>query len=103
MKYSSYFSPLCTKEAACCEASGTAEMEVLSKILILAWHVAELPCADFFYPEGQKGVKAIAGIVIEKPFLNPFVAKNLKLCNDVESNPGPGGSPRKPRYIIDRD
>ena len=97
MNHYSNFSPLCTKEAACCEASGTTEMEALGKILILAWHVADLPCADFFCPEGQRGVKATMGIVIEKPFLNPFVAKTLKLCNDVESNPGPGGSPRKPR------
>ena len=84
-------------------------MEALSKILILAWHVqADLPCADFLCPEGQRG-KIIAGtvfstqVVIEKllPFFNnPFVAKSLKLCNDVESNPGPAGSPRKPRYSL---
>ena len=83
-------------------------MEALSKILILAWHVqADLPCADFLCPEGQRG-KIIAEVVfstqvvIEKllPFFNPFVAKTLKLCNDVESNPGPAGSPRKPRYSL---
>ena len=84
-------------------------MEALSKILILAWHVqVDLPCADFLCPEGQRG-KIIAGtvfstqVVIEKllPFFNiPFVAKSLKLCNDVESNPGPAGSPRKPRYSL---
>ena len=73
-------------------------MEALSKILILAWPVADLPCADFFCPEGQRGIiSAYTQVVIEKPFFNPFVAKTLKLCNDVESNPGPAGSPRKPR------
>ena len=83
-------------------------MEALSKILILAWHVqVDLPCADFLCPEGQRG-KIIAEVVfstqvvIEKllSFFNPFVAKTLKLCNDVESNPGPAGSPRKPRYSL---
>ena len=66
---------------------------------------ADLPCSDFLCPEGQRGkiiVVFSTQVVIEKllPFFNPFVAKTLKLCNDVESNPGPAGSPRKPRYSL---
>ena len=41
-------------------------------------------------------VCAFVALVIEKllPFFNPFVAKTLKLCNDVESNPGPSKGER---------
>ena len=71
-------------------------MEVVAahsdKILILAWHDYYLPCADFCCPEGQRPQ---THSVDEKPFLNPFLAKYLRLCNDIETNPGP--SPNKRR------
>ena len=63
---------------------------------ILAWHVADLPCADFFCPEGRS--QPCQDLVCEKPSRNPFLPKFLQLCNDVESNPGPdpgGGGQRR--------
>ena len=70
-------------------------MEVLSKILILAWHVyADLPCADFGCPEGRQ-----RRTVHLKPYLNPFLDSVLLLGNDIETNPGPGSSPRYVLYL----
>ena len=65
------------------------------------WHVSArfgLPCADFHCPGGLCYRNSCITLLI--PNLHPFIPKLLRLCNDVESNPGPPGSgtsPRKPR------
>ena len=83
-------------------------MESLEEI-ILAYCLdttvtSHLPCADFRYgllcPEGQKwrrrGKKSLAlPLVVEKPFRNPFLSLFLRLCNDIETNPGPPNQPRR--------
>ena len=57
----------------------------------VAWHVrAKQPCPDYLCPEGRQAS------VFVRHLAAPFVALLLRLCNDVETNPGPPPNPNSP-------
>ena len=80
-------------------------MESLEEILLAycldTTVTSHLPCADFrrWCPEGQnwrrRGKSFEEPLVVEKPFRNPFLSLFLRLCNDIETNPGPPNQPRR--------
>lgn len=81
-----------------------------SELLLADWYwFSRLPCADFWCPEGRrlimlcywKGTEKTS--VGHKAFRNPFIGLLLRLCNDIETNPGPPNPPRrrsKPRRYV---
>lgn len=74
-----------------------------NELLLADWYwFSRLPCADFWCPEGRRRLLLLCywqgtekTSVGDKAFCNPFIGLLLRLCNDIETNPGPPNPPRR--------
>ena len=74
-----------------------------NELLLADWYwFSRLPCADFWCPEGRRRLLLLCywqgtekTSVGGKAFCNPFIGLLLRLCNDIETNPGPPNPPRR--------